>query len=142
MNSVVINDKFGGIRFYVGMEVKEGDLEILEGLMGRLFKKMRKLEKQAPTPEGTRLNILEYAMDTFRKEQIDAKKVLDEMKEEVATLAQRLNLNRKAHTRIYKELDDRSKAIEDLQYLYTEDVEARKKGDKHLTDIEEFIGDI
>jgi chromosome segregation ATPase len=142
MNSVVINDEFGGIRFYVGMEVKEGDLEILEGLMGRLFKKMRKLEKQAPTPEGTRLNILEYAMDTFRKEQIDAKKVLDEMKEEVATLAQRLNLNRKAHTRIYKELDDRSKAIEQLQYSYIDDVKNRKRMDRRLSDVEEFVGDL
>lgn len=142
MKIVSISDEKGNVNLFQGKTLDDDDMESIQRIIYGLYDKINKLENQAPTPEGTRLIILEYSHYTLRKAQMETSKVLEESKEEVATLSQSQNFYQKSHARQYKEMGEYDKAIKQLQYLYTKDIEGQKRQNKRLSDIEEFLGDL
>ena len=142
MRNISISDEKGNINLFRGKTLDDDDMESIQRILYGLYDKINKLENRAPTPEGTRLIILEYSHYTLWKAQVETSKVLEELKEEVATLSLSQNFYQKSHARQYKEMCEYGKAIKQLQYLYTKDIEGQKRQDKRLSDIEEFLGDI
>ena len=142
MKNIAISDEEGGIYLYAGMKLAESDIDALEAVLDRLFGKMLKLEKHAPTPEGTRLNILEYSHDTLWKAQAEAKKSLEKMRNKVSDLSGRLNLNSSSHIRIQEAIGKNSSSIDQIAHILASNNKAAITRNKRLSDIEEFLGDL
>ena len=139
---LTIRDEKDYIYLYSGMTLSESDINPLEGIVNRLFERIDKLEKNAPLPEGTRLNVLEHSHDTLWKAQIEAKKILEEMRVEIALVSRKFDHDHKAHTRIYKEIDYLKKTIERMDEKDFQRTETDIIRDKRISNIEEFMGDL
>lgn len=160
MKNLSISDEKEGIYLYSGMVLAESDIDPLERIVSRLRSKIDKLEKHAPAPEGTRLNVLECSLVTLWKSHRKANKILEVLRNDVLALSHRLDLNRASRMRTQEEIDRTTKVIDRMDDAFLQEIDRIKKAfdkimvslslgdlagierDKRLSDIEEFIGDL
>lgn len=142
MKNISISDEKETIYFYSGKILGESDIYPLERIFGRLLDKIAELERNAPTPERTRVTILEYAQETLLKAQMETEKILDEMKPKVSDMSGREVLNTLSHARMYKEIDELQDFSERTEFELLQEKKAGRTRDKRLSEIEEFMGDL